>query len=110
MDEDQLLTLLFFGAIALGICFFGYSFGQSNCDKNPESVEYWKNKYIEEQEKNKLLQTQILDVLINSYAKKLVWSVSGLTPYKIVCYTDYSKFEMPQEFKEVLNNLCNLNP
>ncbi len=103
---EEVIIFLIAAVFIMG--FIGYSIGQSNfnCDKNTENVEYWKNKYIEEQEKNKLLQTQILEVLINSYAKKLVWSVSGLTPYKIICYTNYSNLEMSKEFKEILDNLC----
>ena len=103
--EDAIIILIIAVLIIGGI---GYLIGQSNynCDKDPGAVEYWKNKYIEEQKKNELLTNQILDVLINSYTKKLVWSVSGLTPYKIVCYTDYSNLEIPEELKNLLDNIC----
>jgi len=103
--EDAIIFLI---AAVFFIGFVGYSIGQSNCncDNNPANVEYWKIKYLEEQQKNELLENQILDVLINSYTKKLVWSVSGLGSYKMVCYTNYSNLEIPQELKEMLDTLC----
>ncbi len=118
MDDALLHTLFFFGGIAAFFIFIGYNIGYSeglsDCNKNPSNVEYWKTKYNETQKENEFLKSQIVDVLVNSYAKNIVYSVTGLSKYRIICTSNYSSFlENSPDIKGILDSLCKpqeLNP
>ena len=113
MRDDTAIILV--GIIFL-IFLLGFIYGQSynKCDTNPKNVEYWKSEYKGLNESyqtcmqdKQVLQSNLFKLLVNSYGNKIIWNVSGLSSYKLVCPArEYVDIEIPKKLNELIDKVC----
>ena len=110
-DTGMILISIILVSLILGII-VGQSYNK--CDTNPNNVEYWKSKYNKLNQTyqtclqdKQVLQSNLFKLLVNSYGNKIIWNVSGLSSYKLVCPArEYVDIEIPKKLNELIDKGC----